>query len=211
MERLQSLLRAYNLEHPEDNSLAPWNRQYCKSKFPKYWEITFFILQCLDRNSRVLEVGCGLGAITSILCYLGYKNISSFEKNALLADNARRRIRRIFNRDIHIIASDYPSGNKYNCDVLILVNCAYGDVVQTKSEYLELLRMYYNSAGSPKYFLLEVIDDSYIQEDDEFPPYIRVNEKEVRELFPSCRIKSWETYRYPENKKSKTLYLIERL
>ncbi len=205
------MLRAYNLEHLEDNSFAPWNRQYCKNKFPKYWEISFSILQCLDRNSRVIEIGCGLGAITSILCYLGYKNITSFEKNDLLADNAKRRLRDIFNRDIHIIASDYPDGNIYNCDILILVNCAYGDLAQTKSEYLESLRLYYNSAGSPRFFLLEVIDDSYTQEDDEFPSHIRLCEKEIRGLFPGYLIKSWETYRYPLNKKSKTLYMIERL
>ena len=73
MERLQSLLKTYNQNHPDDNLQAPWNQQYCEDVFPKYWKTTYAILQSLDKNSRVIEIGCGLGAITSILCYLGYR------------------------------------------------------------------------------------------------------------------------------------------
>lgn len=211
MERLQSLLRTYNLEHPEDNSLAPWNRQFCENVFPKYWEATFTILQSLDKNSCVIEIGCGLGTITSILCYLGYRNIYSFEKDYFMARKAKQRLKVLFNRDDIIHNTEYPNGNTYNCDVLILVNCVYGNSAKSKSDYINSLRQYYESAGNPRYFIMEVIDDSYSIEDNDFPPYIRLNEKEVRGLFPSCHIKSWETYRYPENKKSKTLYLIERL
>lgn len=210
MERLQSLLRAYNMEHSEDNSLAPWNKQFCETVFPKYWETTYSILQALDKNSYVIEIGCGLGAVTSILCYQGYKNIYSFEKDNLLASKAKQRLKELFNRDDIVYAAEYPNGNTYNCDILILVNCAYGNPEGSKSEYLKSLRLYYESAGDPRFFILEVIDDSYSIEDNDFPPYIRLNEKEIRELFPGCLIKSWQTYRYPENKKSKTLYLIER-
>lgn len=211
MERLQSLLRTYNLNHPEDNRLAPWNRQFTEDVFPKYWEITFAILHGFDKNSSVIEIGCGLGTITSILCYLGYRNIYSFEKDYLMASKAKQRLRELFNRDDIILASEYPDGKTYNCDVLILVNCVYGNSAKSKSDYINSLRQYYESAGNPRYFIMEVIDDSYSIEDNDFPPYIRLNEDEVRGLFPSCLIKSWETYRYPENKKSKTLYLIERL
>ena len=210
MERLQSLLKTYNQSHSEDNLLAPWNRQYCEDVFPKYWETTYAILQSLDKNSRVIEIGCGLGAITSILCYLGYRNITSFEKDSLLADKVKQRIKDLFNRDNIIFTSEYPNGNAYSCDILILVNCAYGYQTNNKSEYLDSLRSFYESAGNPQYFILEVIDDSYTIDDDEFPLHIRLNSDDIRNSYPECSIKSWITYKYPKNKKSKTLYLIER-
>lgn len=208
MEELQSLLRKYYLEHAEVISLAPWNRQYCRNSFPKYWEITFSLLQNIDKDSRVIEIGCGLGAITSILCYQGYEKNASFEKDSLLAEKARLLVKDVFEREDIIINQEFPSGKSYHCDVLILVNCVYANLLRTKMEYLELLRYYYESAHTPRYFILEVIDDSYQIEDAEFPSYIRLNEKEVRELFSDCIIKSWVTYHYPENQKSKKLYLI---
>ena len=191
MERLQSMLKTYNQSHPEDNLLAPWNRQYCEDVFPKYWETTYAILQSLDKNSRVI-------------------NITSFEKDSLLADKAKQRIKDLFNRDNIIFTSEYPNGNAYSCDILILVNCAYGYQTNNKSEYLDSLRSFYESAGNPQYFILEVIDDSYTIDDDEFPLHIRLNSDDIRNSYPECSIKSWITYKYPKNKKSKTLYLIER-
>ena len=211
MERLQSLLKTYNQSHPEDNLLAPWNQQYCQDVFPKYWETTYAILESLEKNCRVIEIGCGLGAITSILCYLGYRDITSFEKDPILADKAIQRIKDFFNRDNIIITSEYPNGKAYSCDILILVNCSYGYQTRNKSEYLDSLCSFYRSAGNPRYFILEVIDDSYTKDDNEFPLHIRLNSTDIRDSFPKCAIKSWITYKYPENKKSKTLYLIERL
>ena len=59
----------------------------------------------------------------------------------------------------------------------------------------KILKDYYKHAGNPQYFIMEVIDNSYTIED---------------EVFPNCQIQSWQTYKYPQNKKSKTLYLIEK-
>ena len=141
MERLQSLLRAYNLEHPEDNFLAPWNQQFCETVFPKYWGTTYSILQALDKNSCVIEIGCGLGTVTSILCYQGYKNIYSFEKDNLMASKAKQRLKELFNRDDIVYAAEYPNGNTYNCDILILVNCAYGNPEKSKLYQIKALRL----------------------------------------------------------------------
>lgn len=57
---------------------------------------------------------------------------------------------------------------------------------------------------------MEVIDSSYIEKNSEFPEYIRLSRQDVEGLFRNCKISSWETYKYPKNSKSKTLYLIER-
>lgn len=211
MERLQSLLRQYNLSHKEDFAIAPWSKQYCEEAFPKYWEIVYSILQSLDKSSKVLEIGCGLGDITAILCHLGFKHIVSFEKDNQICRVAQRRIAEMFDRNDFIQNENYPNNRQYTADILILVNCAYTDMVRTKQEYLDLMREYYVCAGYPKYYLMEVIDSSYTQKDEEFQEYIRLDSNDVKGLFPDYKICSWETYKYPTNKKSKTLYLIERL
>ena len=210
MERLQSLLRQYNLLHKEDFALAPWSMQYIEEIFPRYWEIVYSILQPLSKNNKVLEIGCGLGDITAILCYLGFKDITSFEKDKSICSAAQRRIAEMFGRNDIVHNAYYPGGKQYTTDVLILVNCAYADMAKTKQEYLYLMQEYYTCAGCPKYFLMEVIDSSYTQNDDEFPEHIRLSQDDVKGLFFDCKICSWETYKYPTNRKSKTLYLIEK-
>lgn len=210
MERLQSLLRQYNLSHKEDFSVAPWSEQYCEKTFPKYWELVYSILQPLSKDYRILEIGCGLGDITAILCYLSFEYVTGFEKDARISCIAQRRINDMFGRKNIVLNANYPNDRQYTADVLILVNCAYADLAKTKQEYLDLMREYYVSAGYPKYYLMEVIDSSYTKHNDEFPERIRLSCDDVKKLFPDYEISSWETYKYPTNRKSKTLYLIER-
>jgi protein-L-isoaspartate(D-aspartate) O-methyltransferase len=204
------MLRQYNLLHREDFTVAPWSEQYCAKVFPKYWELTYSILRNLDKNYSILEIGCGLGNITAIMCYLGYEKVTAFEKDARIGRIAQRRISDMFGRKNVVHNENYPNSRQYIADVLILVNCAYADLAKTKQEYLNLIKEYYVSANYPRYYLIEVIDSSYTKEDIEFPEYIRLGSNDVKELFPDYEISSWETYKYPINRKSKTLYLIER-
>ena len=81
MEELQSLLRYYNLSHLDDMEVAPWSKQYCEDEFPRYWQVVYSILEKLDRKLRIIEIGCGLGDVTTIPCYLGFDKVISFEKN----------------------------------------------------------------------------------------------------------------------------------
>lgn len=210
MERLQVLLRQYNLLHQDDFTLAPWSKQYTEKQFPKYWEIVYSILQSMDRNNKVLEVGCGLGDTTTILCYLGFKSIVSLEQNKHISTVAQRRINDMFGMKNIVIHEKFPNNRHYAADILILVNCAYADTTKTKRDYMNLLKKYYIYSDYPKYFLMEVIDASYTKDDEEFPMHIRLNQNDVKGLFPKCDISSWETYQYPTNRKSKTLYLIKR-
>lgn len=80
MEELQSLLRYYNLNHLDDMEVAPWSKQYCEDEFPRYWQVVYSILEKLDRKLRIIEIGCGLGDVTTIPCYLGFDKVISFEK-----------------------------------------------------------------------------------------------------------------------------------
>lgn len=144
MEQLQSLLRQYNLSHKEDFVLAPWSKQYVEETFPKYWEILYSILQPFDKSCKILEIGCGLGDITAILCYLGFKHIVSFEKDERISRAAQRRIAEMFNRNDVVLNENYPNNKQYAADILILVNCAYADMANTKQEYFDLMRKYYS-------------------------------------------------------------------
>ncbi|MBR4388424.1 MAG: class I SAM-dependent methyltransferase [Prevotella sp.] len=210
MEKLQALLREYRRSHPEDLNMAPWSSQYCQMNFPKYWEIVYCILKKMNRRHQIIEIGCGLGDITSILVYLGFKDIISFEKDKEIARRAQRSISELFQKDNIIINGEYPGCNEYDCDILIMVNCAYVTLASSKEEYLNLLKSYYRHAKEPKFFILEVIDSSYKNKDDEFPSYIRLDRNDIEVLFPNTSIHSWVTYKYPENRRSKTLYLIEK-
>lgn len=210
MEQLQNLLISYYKQHSYELKVAPWSRQYTDTPFPKYWELVYNILNNFNRDLRVVEVGCGLGDVTVIPCFLGYKSIKSFEKNNVIADFAKQRIKMLFNKENVIENSSFPTLQKYVSDILIVVNCAYKDLAETKEEYAKLMQQYYISAGLPRYFIMEVIDSSYTKDDPEFPKHIRFSFSEVQQMFPNYKIQSWETYKYPINKKSKTLYLIEK-
>lgn len=211
MEKLQSLLTKYNQEHSEDLEFAPWGKQYCENPFPLYWQVVFNILNSLERKCRIVEIGCGLGDITAIPCYLGFTQIIAFEHNCLCAKSSKQRIANLFNRTDIVIESSFPIEKVQSADILILVNCVYPIDEKYKQKYKELLVSYYKAAGCPQYFIMEVIDSSYTEENEDFPFYLRLNKSDVESMFPQCKIYSWSTYVYPINQKSKTLYLIESI
>ena len=210
MDKLEDLLRNYNLAHADDLQVSPWSKQYCRTPFPKYWKTVFRIMNDINRDNSVIEIGCGQGDVTTIFCYLGFEKVTSFEKVPALAANAKRRVHDLFGRTDVIFMAEFL-GNQYTeCNVLVLVNCAYKDLADSKNGYKKLMKDYYAAAGKPHYFIMEVIDTSYTVEDEEFPEYIRLSPEDVDDMFPGFNIQSWPTYRYPENRRSKTLYLIEK-
>ena len=56
-----------------------------------------------------------------------------------------------------------------------------------------------------------VIDESYKEPDDIFPPIVRLCKSDIVNLFKKSKIQLWPTYVYPKNHISKTLYYIETL
>lgn len=210
MERLHTMLRDYNLNHIQEQHFVPWAKQFTKHTFPRYWEVVYDILSQFDKSLKVIEVGCGLGDITAILCYLGFSNIISFEKDSNIAVLAQDKIQDLFGMKNIIKNDTFPPTKTMQSDLLILVNCAYKDYAQSKQEYKDLMLNYYESAGCPPYFIMEVIDSSYTIPDEEFPFHIRLCREDVKSIFPNSRIQEWETYVYPTNSRSKTLYLITK-
>lgn len=101
MEELYKLLKAYNINHSQEQQSVPWAKLFTKHQFPKYWRIVFEVLSKFEKNLRVIEVGCGLGDITAILCYLKYSQVVSYEKENKIAKLAQKKIYELFgNKEI---------------------------------------------------------------------------------------------------------------
>lgn len=210
MEQLQEMLRQYNTIHIDDVSGGGWNKMYLQRNFPDYWRRVFIIANMLPRSLRVLEIGSGFGFVTSIFAYLGFNTIVGFERDSHIANSASARLKSLFNRE-GIIRSELFENQFCPSDLLVLVNCVYSDGLKSKEEYLRQILSYYEQAGSPHYFILEVIDESYKEANDVFPPIVRLGKDNIVNLFPNSKIQSWPTYVYPKNHISKTLYYIETL
>ena len=210
MEQLQEMLRQYNTIHIDDVSGGGWNKMYLQRNFPDYWKRVFIIANMLPRSLRVLEIGSGFGFVTSIFAYLGFNTIVGFERDSQIANSASDRLKSLFNRE-GIIRSELFENQFCPSDLLVLVNCVYSDGLKSKEEYLRQILSYYEQAGSPHYFILEVIDESYKEANDVFPPIVRLGKNDIVNLFPNSKIQSWPTYVYPKNHISKTLYYIETL
>jgi SAM-dependent methyltransferase len=210
MEQLQEMLRQYNTIHIDDVSGGGWNKMYLQRNFPDYWKRVFIIANMLPRSLRVLEIGSGFGFVTSIFAYLGFNTIVGFERDSHIANSASARLKSLFNRE-GIIRSELFENQFCPSDLLVLVNCVYSDGLKSKEEYLRQILSYYEQAGSPHYFILEVIDESYKEANDVFPPIVRLGKDNIVNLFPNLKIQSWPTYVYPKNHISKTLYYIETL
>lgn len=210
MEQLQEMLRQYNTIHIDDVSGGGWNKMYLQRNFPDYWKRVFIIANMLPRSLRVLEIGSGFGFVTSIFAYLGFNTIVGFERDSHIANSASARLKSLFNRE-GIIRSELFENQFCPSDLLVLVNCVYSDGLKSKEEYLRQILSYYEQAGSPHYFILEVIDESYKEANDVFPPIVRLGKDNIVNLFPNSKIQLWPTYVYPKNHISKTLYYIETL
>lgn len=207
MERLQEMLIAYNSTIPEAKRHS-WSKQYLSIPFPHYWRVVYSELAQLDRSMRILEIGAGQGDVTAIGCYLGFKNITAYERIPTDFSVANKKLSSLFNRDDVLKNADYRDTSTQS-DILILVNCAYADGCSNKEQYLSTLKGYYETANLPRLFLLEVIDPSYSVPDTDFPMWIRLSEQDIIRLFPKAEITSVVTYKYPQNKRSKKLYIIK--
>ena len=209
MDKLQKLLTEYNNKCLKKEFSSSWSNQYCQATFPKYWYEVFNACESLNKHLRVLEVGAGQGDITSILCYLGFKNIIAFERDKENASLAQEKLKHLFSANSIIRNENFPTSNIFKSDILILVNCVYADGIRSKKEYLDQIKLIYSSAGSPSIFIFEVIDAEYDAPDEIFPFYVRLSKNDILDLFPSSDILGIRTYQYPENKKTKTLYIIK--
>ena len=109
MEKLHDMLVEYNTHYVPINCRSSWSKQFMEANFPKYWEIVFKELYPLDKNLKVIEIGCGQGDVTSILCYLGFYNVRAYEMDSLMSKIAANKIEQIFGRTKIVMCSQYPA------------------------------------------------------------------------------------------------------
>ncbi|MFA7240349.1 MAG: hypothetical protein WC091_09570 [Sulfuricellaceae bacterium] len=156
-----------------------------------------------------MEIGSGMGDVVSLPCFLGFHNVVGFEADPFLADVANRKVEELFARKGVVRNEVFPCERSFRPDVLVQVNCVYGNGLCDKIGYLERLKQWYALAGKPAYYVLEVIDDSFLGEHADYPEFLRVNANDIARAFPDSFIRMIPTYSYPANKSSKTIYVIE--
>ena len=205
MEEFYTLLSRYNT----DNNLAilpKWTAIYREPMAPVYWSVLENILNKLPKNYSVFEIGSGAGDLLALIYNLGFKNISGSESNNILCSIANEKLYHFFKIRNKISNKIYP----YKIDkpnILIQVNCVYFEGISCKDEYLSLLKKYYTNAN-PDYYIVEVIDDTFVSENSIFPQFVRLSKEDIKNTFIGKSIQYYKTYVYPTNTSSKTIYII---
>lgn len=205
MDEFYPLLKIYNSR--ADSAVLPeWTNIYNEKEPPVYWNVLKGILKHFSRSSTVFEIGSGTGDLLALIMSIGFDNVSGIEKDEYLAKVANRKINHFFNRRNRVIHGRYPIDIQ-SPNILLQVNCVYFDDIDTKDDYLSLLKSFHQNAR-PDHYLIEVIDSSYICESKTFPEFVRLSERDMREAFTGYTIEAFETYKYPFNSSTKILYLI---
>ena len=171
-------------------------RHHCIGEYHK-------ILKDEDKAKPIIEVGAGYGDVTALLYFLEFKNILSFELNRPLIEKINQKILALCGKRPTVINRKYPVKTDHTPGIIIHVNCIYSSSFKTKLDYLEGIRRLYLLNGIPYMFLFESIDDSYREPNDTYPYYVRLNEDDIKQTFPHCKIDSYPTYVYPNNRVSK--------
>ncbi len=209
MEQFYELLKAYNKNFVAKVIDVPvWFLQYTEDVPPLYWKTVYEILKNEDKNQSIVEIGAGFGDITALLYFMGFNNVISFERDKCLIPHINDKVKTLFNKSGNVINCSYPQELNYSPDILIQVNCSYFNRSNNKTEYIELVKATYQKNGIPNMFVFETIDDSYQEINVDFPYFMRLNKTDIINTFPRCQIDSFVTYKFPQNKVSKTIYKI---
>ncbi len=209
MEQFYEMLKEYNRSFVENVIDVPeWFLQYTEDVPPLYWKTVYEILKNEDKNQSIVEIGAGFGDITALLYFMGFNNVISFERDKSLIQYINDKVKTLFNRSGNIINCSYPQELNYSPDVLVQVNCSYYNNSNSKAEYIEQVKSTYQKNGIPRMFVFEAIDDSYREINVNFPHFMRLNQADIINTFPKCQIESFVTYKFPQNRVSKTIYKI---
>ena len=209
MEQFYEVLKEYNRSFVANVIDVPeWFLQYTEDVPPLYWKTVYEILKNEDKNQSIVEIGAGFGDITALLYFMGFNNVISFERDKSLIQYINDKVKTLFNRSGNVINCSYPQELNYSPDVLVQVNCSYFNQSNNKEEYIEQVKSTYRKNGIPRMFVFETIDDSYREINVNFPHFMRLNQTDIINTFPKCQIESFVTYKFPQNRVSKTIYKI---
>ena len=209
MEQFYKLLKEYNENFAAKVIDVPeWFFQYTEEEPPLYWKTVYEILKNEDRNQSIVEIGAGYGDVTALLYFMGFNNVISFEREESLIPHINNKVKSIFNKSANTINSSYPQELSFSPDIIIQVNCSYFNHSNNKEEYIEQVKSTYRKNGIPRMFVFETIDDSYQEVNVNFPYFMRLNKIDIANEFPKCQLEAFVTYKFPQNKVSKTIFKI---
>ena len=210
MEEFYELLKEYNKRTWDLENRAKWHEIYCVSPMPIYLYVLLQRLSKLDKNLSIVEVGSGYGDVVTMLIYLGFKNIIGIERDKAVCSLANKKLQSLFNtKKTYIKCEEYPFKLNTNPDIYIQINNVYVDLISSKEEYLKRIKEWFQYNGTPKYAYIELIDESFKQYSKHYPPFIRLSNKDIEQLFQGNRVNSFKTYEFPINTSSKCLYEIK--
>jgi len=209
MEQFYKLLKEYNINFvTKEVDVPEWFLQYKEDEPPLYWKTVYEILKNEDKNQSIVEIGAGYGDITALLYFMGFNNVISFERDNDLIPYINDKVNILFNKSANTINCSYPQELSYSPDIIIEVNCSYFNQSSNKGEYIEQVKSTYRKNGIPKMFIFETIDESYQEVNVNFPHFMRLNKTDITNAFPNCQLEAFVTYKFPQNKVSKTIYKI---
>lgn len=138
---------------------------YSHFNWPSFYHLTHVRKNILnwydfDENSEVLEIGCGLGAITNILCEK-CKNVTAVELSKKRATAALLRCRERENLEIIVgNLNDISFGKKFDYITLIGVLEYQGSYTNTANPYMDFLKNI-KKLLKPEGTLLIAIENKY--------------------------------------------------
>ena len=184
---------------------------YTEKEPPIYWSIIGKELENYDRGLTCFEIGSGAGDVLSLLIYLGFKSVYGIEMNESLAQIANEKIIYFFGEERGQVCMNdqFPIPLDFAVEILVMVNCVYWEGCNSKQDYLEKVLKYYKHCGEPSLFLWEVIDDN--EQSEKYPRFVRTSFDDVEKLFGHHRIIKIDTYQWPRNTSSKSLYIIKKI
>ena len=181
---------------------------YHDPELPAYWNVLASELTRYDCDSTIFEIGSGFGDVLALTHFLGFKNARGMEMDEHLVQIANQKLRSLFGFNEGVMLGRYPTSIP-SPDILLQINCVYFEGMSTKEEFLNQLVSFYQAA-SPRHYIVEVIDDSFRQPSQVFPPFVRLSEEDMQHAFQGLRIRSVLTYQFPANTSTKRLYIISQ-
>lgn len=209
MDKFYKRLSLYNSNlTKKEPSLPEWFLQYTSPKPPLYWRVVGQMLHDEDRSQRIVEVGAGCGDVTALLCWMGFEKVTAIERDPRLVKIVLDKLDSLGESDVVVLNALYPIKLDFKPDIIVQVNCIYSDRCIDKESFLKSVLESYEYNGIPKVFLFEAIDESYIGDNPTFPAFVRIGLKDIKKLFPNCKIYKQTTYLYPTNRVTKVMYKI---
>jgi len=167
-------------------------------------------------DSRIVEVGCGVGDILIRLAEIGFCNLLGIERDPGVHSVATERAKALGFGYIELRRGNYPIRLEIRSNVLLQINCMYFDDLTNRDEFGCALRRWSHFNGESDVFLVETVDSSYTSlehtrfpgKPTEFNPHCRVSQADMKSFFPEYHL--WQVPSSEPTRVPKTIFLISK-